>query len=50
MQVVLSLDGLSTRSYSASKLSIHCSVIKPKEVSQVIYKRLYLNVSLLVEA
>ena len=53
VQVVLSLNGLPTRSYSASKLTIHftcTSVAKPKEVSQTSYKRLYLNMSLLIEA
>ena len=53
MQVVRSLDGLPTRSSSASKLTIHftcTSVAKPKEVSQKTYKRLCLNVGLLIEA
>ena len=47
------LNGLPMLSYSASKLIIHfmcTSVVKPKEVSQTTYKRLYLNVSLLIEA
>ena len=52
MQVVLSLDGLPTRSYSASKLTIHftCTrVAKPKEVNQTTYNHLCLNMTLLTE-
>ena len=43
-------NSISRLSRAKVVLSFDGSVIKPKEVSQVIYKRLYLNVSLLIEA